>query len=59
MVWMELRGCEYGLVDGEGEGGLRWCHAALLDDELAELQTDAAVVCSLGDQACGLSVDAR
>ena len=58
MVWMELGVL---LAGGGGVGertkdeGLRRCHAALLDDELAELEADAAVVCGLGDQSCRVS----
>lgn len=31
--------------------GLRRSHAALLDDQLADLETDAAVVSGLGDES--------
>jgi hypothetical protein len=31
--------------------GLRRSHAALLDDQLADLETNAAVVCDLGDKS--------
>ena len=29
---------------------LRWCHVALLNDELAELKSDTSVVHCLGNQ---------
>jgi hypothetical protein len=58
MVWMELcrvSGTFWAVEKGTGVG-LRWCHVALLNDELADLEGDAAVVHGLGDQSCDLLV---
>ena len=38
--------CQAGLV-----GGLRWLHASLVGNELAELKSDPSVVGSLGNQS--------
>jgi hypothetical protein len=49
------------LVELPRMGYVRWCHAALVCDELAELETDSRVVCGLGtnswsteSSACGV-----
>ena len=54
MVWMELLQAlemQSGVTCCDVGMGLRRSHAALLDDQLADLETDAAVVCSLGDES--------
>lgn len=52
MVWMELCSrISWALGWCCGKEGLRWRHAALLDDELADLEGDASVVHGLGDHA--------
>jgi hypothetical protein len=40
IVWTELWVVSGGLVAAV-EGGSRWCHAALVDEELAELEADS------------------
>lgn len=36
--------------------GLRWLHASLVGNELAELESDLSVVRGLGNQSCNASV---